>query len=352
MKKIIILILVLILGFIAIKFLKEKKAEVVANTTAQPPVYSVKVVTPSKNSIRSKRSFLAQIQSQSSVKISSKLSGFITNLHVNESDSIKKGDLLVSIDEREVQAAISVLRANLDTLKSDVAYTKNVYDRNQKLHRAGGLATEKLDASEVAYKAKRAALLSTKENIRAKTIQLDYLTLKAPYDGEVGAIFLREGDMALPGKAILSLNSNNKKLLLHYVPNSKFDLTRGQKLYIKGDEVATLTTVHSDAAQALTVAEAEVNSELSYPSGAYVNVDVFSDEMSGCSVPLNALVHNKEGTSVMQYVDSRFEVLHVNIEVQNSDNAIISPCPSSDVAIASEAKLTLLPILASVSIKK
>ncbi len=352
MKKIIILILVLILGFVAIKFLKEKKAEVAANTTAQPPAYSVKVVTPSQKSIHSKRSFLAKVQSQSSIKIASKLSGFITNLHVKEADSVKKGDLLVSIDEREVQAAIGVLRANLETLESDVAYTKNVYNRNQKLHRAGGLAAEKLDASEVVHKAKMAALLSTKENIKAKTIQLDYLTLKAPYDGEVGTIFLREGDMALPGKAILSLNSNSKKLLFRYIPNNEFNLTSGQKLYIKGTEVGTLTTVHSDASQALSVAEAEVGTELSHPNGAYVNVDVFSDEVSGCSVPLNALVHKKDNISVMQYLNNRFEVLHVNIEVQNGYDAIISPCPSADVAVASEAKLTLLPTLTSVSIKK
>ncbi|MEA2110767.1 MAG: efflux RND transporter periplasmic adaptor subunit [Campylobacterota bacterium] len=352
MKKVIVIILILLLGFVAIKFLKEKKASVAGNGVALLPSYTVKVVTPTNKSIRKKRSFLAQVQSAKRANVSSKMSGFITNLHVKESQLVSKGDLLVTIDAREVQAAINGLQANLSSLSSDVTYTKGVYTKNQKLFKAGGLAKEKLDASEVLYRAKKAALITTRENIKAKTVQLDYLKLRAPYDGKVGTIFLRDGDMALPGKTILSLNSTNKKLLLRYIPQNDFKLSVGQNVYMNGNEVARLDSHYADASGGLDVMEAEVITTLTQANGAYINVEIYSNKIAGCSVPLNTLVHNKEGVSVVQYIQGKFETLHVNIKAQNSDDALISPCPSVDVATASEAKLSLLPTLSNVSVKR
>jgi hypothetical protein len=54
----------------------------------------------------------------------------------------------------------------------------------------------------------------------------------------------------------------------------------------------------------------------------------------------------------MQYVSNRFEILHVNVVAQDAEHAIITPCPTSEVAVAAESKLSLLPTLPQVSIKK
>ncbi len=81
---------------------------------------------------------------------------------------------------------------------------------------------------------------------------------------------------------------------------------------------------------------------LDQPNNSYLNIQVVTFEGKGCTVPLNALLHQKEGNRVMVYENDRFSPFSVTILGQNPDHALIDPCPSSPVAVGSEAKLSLL----------
>jgi len=109
-----------------------------------------------------------------------------------------------------------------------------------------------------------------------------------------------------------------------------------------------VTRKYDDAKNALLVAEAKLHKALPFANKAFVNIEVVTAELKGCSVPLNALFHRKDGTFIMLYKENKFQAMRVEVLIQNSKDAIIKECPTDAVATASEAKLALLPSLGEV----
>jgi multidrug resistance efflux pump len=66
-----------------------------------------------QGTLRHTEGYLAQIVSDKSIKLSTKLAGYIEKVYVSESQVVKKGDVLVSIDAIEIRSNIDALKATL-----------------------------------------------------------------------------------------------------------------------------------------------------------------------------------------------------------------------------------------------
>lgn len=351
MKKIIIVLLTIALLGSAAMLLKKRKQAIKDATTPIPLSYQVKVVAAVTERLEQTRPFLAQLTSLKTAGISSKLSGRIKELLVSENQFVKEGELLLKIDDREIVSSIESLQVSLAAQKKDVHYTMSLHERNKALLAVGGLAREKFEASEVAYVSKQAALEATRQKITALEVQLSYLNIQAPFTGTVGSIFSREGDLASPGKTLLSINSPDQKLTFSYVPGEPAIQT-GQEVFVDDEKIGQVVTLYSDSVNGLSVAEVGLRDPLKAPNNSYVNIDLLTFADTGCRVPLGALLQKKEGALVMVYAEGQFTSFPVSIIARNRDHALIDPCPVPLVAVAAEAKLSKLPGLGQVQIHR
>jgi multidrug efflux pump subunit AcrA (membrane-fusion protein) len=351
MKKFIISLLIITLLGSAAMLLKKRRQSIKDTATPTPLTYQVTVVPATTQRLEQTRPFLARLASQETAGISSKLSGRIKKVLVRENQSVKEGDLLLQIDDLEIVSSIRSLQVSLKAREKDVQYTGSLHERNRAIFEVGGLAREKFEASEVAYAAKQADLEATRQKITALEVQLSYLNIKAPFDGTVGTIFSRKGDLANPGRPLLSINSPGQKLTFSYVPGD-FAIRTGQKAFLDGRKIGRIITLYSDAANGLSVAEVDVDIPLDMPNSSYITIDVLTFADTGCSVPLDALLRKKEGPQVMIYENGQFSPFPVNIIARNREHALIEPCPTSPVAVAAEAKLSQLPGYGNVLINR
>jgi len=342
MKKFIIVLLIITLLGSAAMLLKKRRQSIKDTATPTPLTYQVKVVPATTERLEQTRPFLAQLASSETAGISSKLSGRIKEVLVRENQSVQEGDLLLQIDDLEIVSSIRSLQVSLKAQEKDVQYTGSLHERNRALFEVGGLAREKFEASEVAYATKQAGLEAIRQKIIALEIQLSYLNIKAPFDGTVGTIFSRKGDLASPGKPLLSINSPRQKLIFSYVPGD-FAIRTGQEAFMDGRKIGQIISLYSDAKNGLSVAEVGVDIPLEMPNLSYITIDVLTFAGTGCSVPIDALLQKKEGAQMMVYADGEFSPFQVTIIAGNSDHALIEPCPTSPVAVAAEAKLSQLP---------
>ncbi len=350
MKKIITILLIAALIFGAVVLMKKRKKSIAETPTASTPAYMVRTVTAQPRDIRESSSFLAQLAAVNRAAISSKLSGRISEILVSESVKVQQGDLLIRIDDTEIVTAINGLKAQLSAAVKQKAYTAAQYERNLALFNAGGLAKEKLDASEVSRSTASAAVEDLQQKLKGLENQLDYLNIRAPFDGIVGTVFLRRGDLAAPGKPILSLNSLTQKLTFSFMPG-KAAIAVGQQVLLNNTPVARVSTLYNDARNGLTVAEIALEQRMEeLPSGSFLTIQVITKTASGCSVPIQALLHRPEGESIMLYQGDRFHENGVTVSARDNDFALIDPCFTQPVAVASEAKLSLLPSHGRVSI--
>ncbi|MBW1835822.1 MAG: efflux RND transporter periplasmic adaptor subunit [Deltaproteobacteria bacterium] len=351
MKKFIILLLIVILLGSAAMLLRKRRQSIKNAATPTPLTYQVKVVPATTERLEQTRPFLAQLTSRETARVSSKLSGRIKEVLVRENQPVKEGDLLLHIDDLEIASSIQSLQVNLKAQAKDVQYTGSLHERNRALFEVGGLAREKFEASEVAYAAKQASLEATRQKITALEVQLSYLNIKAPFDGTVGTIFSRPGDLANPGQPLLSINSPGQKLTFSYVPGD-FEIRTGQEAFLNGRKIGQIITLYSDAKNGLSVAEVGVGIPLDMPNSSYITIDVLTFADTGCTVPLDALLRKKEGAQVMVHANGQFSPFPVSIIARNREHALIEPCPTSPVAVAAEAKLSQLPGYGNVLINR
>ena len=329
MKKIIPIILVILLLAVGVRLVKVRKEAMQNAPRAIPVTYTVRTVIPQTRTISQSATYLAKLESATQSAISTKLSGQIVDLPVSESQAVKKGDLLVQIDDREIQARLAAAQKQR-------RYSMDQHQRNQALFDAGGLPQEKLEVSAV-------ALANANAAVQGLEAQLEYSRITAPFDGTVGTLFQRAGDLAAPGRPILSLHSTPQKLTFTFAANSA-GIQKGQTVLWQNKPVGTIAKLYADAQGGLTVAEVALEQKINQPSGSYLTVQAITKTVSGCAIPLQSLLHQQQKTHVMQLQkENHFQPLEVTILAQDADFAVVEPELSQPVAVAAEAKLALLP---------
>ncbi|WP_297440225.1 efflux RND transporter periplasmic adaptor subunit [Sulfurimonas sp.] len=349
MKKILILVIVIAIVATAGLFLKSQKKAVQELPIAKVYHYNVETVKPSTKTLQETRHFLAQLLASKSALIASKFSAQIKHIYVKENDIVKKGQLLIALDDAEIKASIASLQQQKRALSADVKNAKRTLQRNKKLLEAEAISKEKYDASSVLYQNKYAALQTTDDKINQLHAQAKYLNITAPFSGRVGSVLVDAGNLAVPGKPIISLNSDDQKLIFSYIQTSK-PIVQGQTVLINNKEIGQVTRCYDDAKNAMLVAEIKPYKALAYANKSFINIDVVVDKATGCAVPLNALLHRKKETVLMVYNKGQFQSFNADIILQDNQNAILRECPTQAVATAAEAKLALLPTLGKMTI--
>jgi len=345
-KKIIITLLVIIaVGALLIKgkgLLQERKAEISNTLPPQAPTLSIPLVTPTQGTLQHKISVLAEVLSDKSITLSTKLVGYVEKIHVKEADHVKQGALLAEIDATELNSNIVALKLTLKAQQSDSNLAKQIYESNKKLYDIGGLSKERLETSAVLLKTKASLVETTKQKILQLNNQHSYLKIVAPFEGDIDAIILHEGDLASAGKGILHMSSGEKKLIISYTPTIESSIEPHQQVLINNEPIGEVKSIYTTAKNGLTTAEIRLKKSISQPVGSTLNVEVVTKQHQGCLVSSNTLLHKKEGIFVMSYLHEKFSLLKVNVDMKDKDQILISPCPSTPIALGSEVKLSQL----------
>ncbi len=354
-KKSIIVALVAVIAVVTLgikgKGLLDSRTNEVAHE-ALPEVnqVSVAVVNAEHGELQARKRYLATIASDKSIALSTKLAGFVEKVYVEESQAVRKGEVLVKIDAVELRSSMDAVKATIIAQKSDLALSQSIVSRNQKLFNVGGLSREKLDISRVSLKAKRSQIENSQQKLAQLQHQLSYLTIKAPFDGVVDSIMLREGDLAATGKPILRMSNGAKKLLFSFSPSESIMIEKGKKVELDGEAIGQIKTIYTISKNGLITAEVALEKPLTLPVGSSLNVDVVIESQNGCLLSANTILHKKEGDFVMLYKDSKFTAQKVTILLSNENKVLLENCPKVPVAKASEVKLAKLPAYTNVNI--
>jgi RND family efflux transporter MFP subunit len=347
---VVVIVAVVILGIKGKGLLEKRKEEVVNEALPSTAQVSVQVVKAKQGDLKNSVSFLAQILSDKSIKLSTKLAGYVDKVMIEEAQEVKKGDVLVMIDAVELKSNIKALQSTLQAQKNDANVAQNIYNRNKKLYKVGGLAKEKLEISKATLETKRAMIDNSRQKIDQLKHQLSYLKIVAPFDGVIDAILLHEGDLAAAGKPIVAMSNGEKKLVFSYAPSEKNSIAKGQTVFYKGQKIGIMKSIYPTSKNGLSIAEVSLLEKLPLPVGTSINIDVLTQESHGCMLPADTILHKKDGTFVMVYNGKSFSSMQVNVEIETKDEMIVTPCPNTFAARGSEVKLSKLQAYDNVNI--
>ena len=208
------------LNLFASPFMKTKNSFVIATVSLCFPLLAIQapaawaqsnnskvalssfVIQANQNAQQNSLEGLVEAVKQSS--ISTPLAGSITGLYVKAGDSVKAGQVLMRIDGRSAGQNLLASQAQVGAAQAQYEAVKKDYERQQQLLQKNYISRAAFEQSEAQFKAALAQLNAQKAQSGIAGTQSDLLVIKAPYNGVVADLNVLQGDIAMPGKPLLS----------------------------------------------------------------------------------------------------------------------------------------------------
>lgn len=125
------------------------------------------------------------VKTDQNLMLSAEFLGKIKAIHVKEGQAVKKGDLLLSIDDGGLSQNVALLKTQRDLAKTIYLRQKRLWDQNI--------------GSEIEYLQAKAAFESQENSYEQLKKQLDKASLYAPFSGRIDDIVAEVGQLVTPG---------------------------------------------------------------------------------------------------------------------------------------------------------
>ena len=332
---IVIAILVIVLAIYA--FIKRK--EYIENEKAAKAYPIVlKTATTQEGTIADKETFLGRFEPKNEASIASRVSAYILYV-AKEGTKVKKGDLLVKLDDSNIvsninalknnQASIAfqqeALKRNLEALKTKYINQKKIYERDTVLYHHDAISEEAFEKSQDLYQEAKSqyeatinqieglsqTMMGIGNQIKALEDDLKYTTIVAPFDGVVSKRYLKEGDLAIPGKPILDLEGTDGKYEVYV------DVPQDFVNYVKVGDVETikLNGKTQNATVETIIPKAQNNmvsiklyldqNTIGAIPDMYVKTELTKGQCSATLIPKNAVNHTSKGYYALEIINNK-----------------------------------------------
>jgi hypothetical protein len=131
--------------------------------------------------------------------------GRVTTLLVKAGDRVQAGQVLARIDERVATQQALASQSQVVAAQAQLATAQADFDRQQKLYEQKFLSKAALDRAESGYKSAAAQARAQIAQANAAAVQTGLHTLIAPYNGVVAETSIELGDMAMPGRPLMTV---------------------------------------------------------------------------------------------------------------------------------------------------
>jgi RND family efflux transporter MFP subunit len=137
--------------------------------------------------------------------VAAQVPGAVVGLDVRAGDTVQAGQVLVRIDARAADQTAAAGEAQARAARAELEMASRELERQQKLVAQGFISPAALDRVEAHFKSAEAEASAQAANAAAARTQSGFHVVKAPYAGVVSSVSVVVGEMALPGRALVTL---------------------------------------------------------------------------------------------------------------------------------------------------
>ncbi len=136
--------------------------------------------------------------------VSAQVSGRITAVNFDVGDAVKAGQVIVRIDPQELSQAVAGSRAQVAQAEAQLANARANHERQVQLFQQKFISQAALDRATSEFRAAQAAAQAARASVGQTSAVRSYTTLVAPFSGVVMARHVEVGEMATPGKPLMT----------------------------------------------------------------------------------------------------------------------------------------------------
>lgn len=155
-----------------------------AQAANQPQALPFPVTAVPTKTVTGYSSYPANIEGIVNSEVRAKVSGYITDVLVDEGEKVRKGQVLFKLETQSLDQDAQAAKANVNAAQVEVDKLKPLVEKNI--------------ISNVQLETAKAKLQQAKSSYNSILANIGYGNIKSPVDGYVGAIRLREGALVSP----------------------------------------------------------------------------------------------------------------------------------------------------------
>lgn len=137
--------------------------------------------------------------------VAAQVGGNVVQLAVQAGARVKAGQVLARIDERDAQAGLARSDAGVAQARAAAELARTHVQRQRDLRTQGFVSQAALDQAETEARAAQAALDQAQAGRAQAALARGFATVTAPFDGVVLATHVEAGELAAPGRPIVTI---------------------------------------------------------------------------------------------------------------------------------------------------
>lgn len=217
-------------------------------TKVDPPPPQVTVAKPVSRQIADQDEYVGRFVAVESVEIRARVSGYLDAIHFQDGQTVRKGELLFTVDRRPFETTLAQAQANLEQARANLAFADADLKRAQSVAVGSVITQQTLDQRTQAKRSAQANVSAQEQAVRQAALDLEFAELRAPIDGRIGDRRVSVGNLVTGGTSGTTLLAT-----IESVDPIRFEFTVDESSYLRYARQGKESADTSDRGLALPV---------------------------------------------------------------------------------------------------
>jgi RND family efflux transporter MFP subunit len=235
--------------------------------------------------------------------------GQVKAIYVKQGDLVKKGQLLLKLDDAVIQQNVVAARQGLESIKTQLAFAKNIYQRQKNLWDQGIGTEVQLITAKNNVATLENQLEATQENVKTVQEQSNLSKVYSDVNGVADMVTVKLGEaFGSPGSGVIKIVNNNTLKVVGNIPENYLGtVSKGSRVIVQmPDANKTFNTTLSFVGASIDIINRGFVIEAKLPADpslkpnqiALMKIKDYSAANS-IAIPLNTLQNDEKGKFVM-----------------------------------------------------
>ncbi|CAD6877510.1 RND efflux system, membrane fusion protein [Methylomonas albis] len=244
-------------------------------------------------------SFAGEVRARIETALSFRVAGKLLERKVDVGDSVRKGQLLATLDGNDYRLAVQGLKAQLAAAQADSNFLRDDLTRYRELLAQQVISPPEFERHETAYTTARERTAALAAQLAEANNQLSYTELHADRDGVVTALAVEAGQVLAAGQAVVTLAQLDEKEIHLDVPEHRLSEIKNQQAVNvslwAGDErplkarIREIASAADPASRTYRVKASLLEGLDAAQLGMTATVHIAANTASGIAIPLSAV---------------------------------------------------------------
>jgi len=179
---------------------------------------------------------VAEVKALRDVRVPAEIAGRVLRRPDDESRVVRKGDVVVQLDDVLPKAAYERAKAAREQAVEQLKLAEIEYNRDKKLAESGSVVEARLDATRSRYRQAMAALNVTEALLRTASIRLEHTRITAPFDGRLVRVYPETGEyLQLGSTAFRVIDDSTLRVIAYVSAEAVAGITPGAAVLLTND---------------------------------------------------------------------------------------------------------------------